>query len=319
MAERRVTLAHVAKAAHVSVSTASAALRGATRIYAETAAHVQEVAAGLGYRANSAAAGLRRGDPELVGLLLSKAAFESDPTSPRLFWPRFLAGFADGLAAEGHGMVVVTEDSKPLLARTPIRAVAMAADPNVDGRSVVPFGTPVLRWGAPAAGPFAGHDYEQIADLVMGRLHGVGRGHAALVFADTQIPGMTAMRDALESHAHARGIAVTVCGADEDSLSGALAAGADAVVTPGTDVPGILRRVAAAGRGVPADVSVVSISEGDVVSQIVPAVTHVDLQGRESGRAVAAQCLRLMRGEPEAAVVLPFDFMPGATLLPPGH
>lgn len=312
MAARPVTLAHVARAAHVSVSTASAALRGSTRINAETAAHVREVAARLGYRANSAAAGLRRGDPELVGLLLSRSAFEPDPTSPRLFWPRFLTGFADGLAAAGHGMVVVTEDSKELLAQTPIRAVAMAADPTVDGRSVVPFGTPVLRWGDPGAGDFAGHDYGLIADMVVAVLDQAGRRHLGLVFADTRIPGMAVLRDRLSAAARQRGLAASVCGPGD--LVGAVADGVDAVVTPGTDVPGILRSLRVAGHDIPGDVAVLSVSEGDVVRALEPRVAHIDLQGHASGELVAGECLRLLAGGWPAPLVLPCEFVPGASL-----
>lgn len=303
----------------MSVSTASAALRGSTRINADTAEHVRAVAARLGYRANSAAAGLRRGDPELVGLLLSRAAFEPDPTSPRLFWPRFLTGFADALAAAGHGMVVVTEDAKPLLAQTPIHAVAMTTDPFVDGRSVVPFGAPVLRWGDPNAGDFSGHDYHRIAELVVSKLADAGRRHIALVYAGRDIPGMAVQREALESVAADRGLITSVCDSSADALMACIAAGADAVVTPGTDVPGILRTIAAGGRTTPADVAVVAICDGDVVRNLEPTVAHVDLQGNECGRLAAQECLRLMDGAPTRPVVLPFRFASGATLPEPAH
>ncbi len=311
-----VTLAHVARAAHVSVSTASAALRGSTRINADTAAHVRAVAAGLGYRSNSAAAGLRRGDPELIGLLLSRAAFAPDPTSPRLFWPRFLTGFADGLAEAGHGMVLVTEDSKRLVAQTPIHAIAMSADPMIDGRSVVPFGTPVLRWGDPRVGAFAGHDYRQIAQLVVDRLSAADRHCAALVFTDTQIPGMNLMRDELQEMARQEGMDVTMCDPSADSLRNALAAGADAVVTPGTDVPGLLRRLKDLDQRVPDDVAVLSIAEGDIESQCDPVVTHVSLCGHESGQLVAAECVRLMRGGSPAPLVLPCELIEGDSVAP---
>jgi len=312
MAARSVTLAHVALAAHVSVSTASAALRGSAKVNADTAAHVREVAAGLGYRSNSAAAGLRRGDPELVGLLLSRAAFDPDPTSPRLFWPRFLTGFADGLAVLGHGMVVVTEQSGRLLRQTPIHAVAMAADPQADGLSLVPFGTPVLRFGDPRAGDFAGHDYQRIAELAVGRLAAAGRRQLALVFDDQRIPGMNLLRDYLETAASGGGATTTVT--TTASLPRAIAGGADAVVTPGTDVPGILRLLAEAGHRVPADVAVISIAEGDIEGQCTPPVTHVSLRGHESGRLVAAECVRLMQGGEPIPVVLPCDLVEGASI-----
>lgn len=308
-----VTLAHVAKAAHVSVSTASAALRGSNRINADTAEHVREVAARLGYRANAAAAGLRRGDPELVGLLLSRAAFTPDPTSPRLFWPRFLTGFADGLADAGHGMILVTEDSMALLGQTPIHVAAVATEPVVGGRSVVPFGTPVLRWGDPVSDDLAGHDYRLIAQLVVDHLLATNRRHLALVFADSRIPGMSLLRDRLQEAAHERGATTTITGSDGAQVLAAVAQGADAVVTPGTDVPGLLRTLDGSGHMVPRDVAVLSIAEGEVERQCDPPVTHVSLMGDESGRIVAAECLRLMRGGSPQPLVLPCELVQGAT------
>ena len=81
------------KAAHVSVTTASAALRGTGRVNDQTREHVQEVARKLGYRKNSGASALREGAGQLVGLVRN-LRLDADPLNPKLFWPRFLNGFA---------------------------------------------------------------------------------------------------------------------------------------------------------------------------------------------------------------------------------
>ena len=258
MAARSVTLAHVALAAHVSVSTASAALRGSAKVNADTAAHVREVAAGLGYRSNSAAAGLRRGDPSWWASCSPRAAFDPDPTSPRLFWPRFLTGFADGLAVLGHGMVVVTEQSGRLLRQTPIHAVAMAADPQADGLSLVPFGTPVLRFGDPRAG-----------DLPPPRLptdRGAGRRQAGGGWPSPAGSGLRRPADpGDEPPPRLPGDCCQRRRGDHDRHDDCIAAPGDCRWRgrgrhPGTDVPGILRLLAEAGHRVPADVAVMSIA-----------------------------------------------------------
>ena len=63
-----VTLIDVARAANVSRTTASAALGGHGRISAETRAHVEAVAARLGYVANPAARHLQGGRKGAIAL-----------------------------------------------------------------------------------------------------------------------------------------------------------------------------------------------------------------------------------------------------------
>jgi DNA-binding LacI/PurR family transcriptional regulator len=188
----------------------------------------------------------------------------------------------------------------------------MAADPTVDGRSVVPFGTPVLRWGDPSTGDFVGHDYGQIADIVVATLDQADRRHLGLVFADTRIPGMAVLRDRLLAAAQQRGLTTSVC--SPGGVVAAVADGVDAVVTPGTDVPGIVRSLRVTGHDIPRDVAVVSVSEGDVVRALEPGVAHMDLQGHASGELVAGECLRLLAGGAPAPLVLPCTFVPGASL-----
>lgn len=68
-----VGLTDVAKAAGVSVATASRALRGADRVSPETVALVRETAARLGYVPDKRAVNLRSHTPATVGLLLRSA------------------------------------------------------------------------------------------------------------------------------------------------------------------------------------------------------------------------------------------------------
>jgi DNA-binding LacI/PurR family transcriptional regulator len=69
----RVGIRDVAEAAGVSKSTASRALRGESRVSEETIAHVERIAASLGYVPDLRAAGLSSTAPTAVGLMLRGA------------------------------------------------------------------------------------------------------------------------------------------------------------------------------------------------------------------------------------------------------
>jgi DNA-binding LacI/PurR family transcriptional regulator len=69
----RVGIRDVAEAAGVSKSTASRALRGESRVSEETIAHVEQIAASLGYVPDLRAAGLSSTAPTAVGLMLRGA------------------------------------------------------------------------------------------------------------------------------------------------------------------------------------------------------------------------------------------------------
>ncbi|MCC5828229.1 MAG: LacI family DNA-binding transcriptional regulator [Phycisphaeraceae bacterium] len=68
---KAVTLSDIAQKAGVSVMTASAALRGKGRLSDETRKRVKEIAARLGYRANSVARATRTGRFDNITLLMS--------------------------------------------------------------------------------------------------------------------------------------------------------------------------------------------------------------------------------------------------------
>ena len=69
MKEKKVTIYDIAREAGVSVGTVNRALGGKTRIRPETKQTVLDTAERLGYRANSAAQGLRRA-PITLGAIL---------------------------------------------------------------------------------------------------------------------------------------------------------------------------------------------------------------------------------------------------------
>ena len=104
----RVTLTHVARAAEVSLSTASLAFSGAGPISAATRTKVLDAAAGLGYAGpNPVARSLRRGRSGIIGVVVGndlRARFR-DPVALQT-----LDGLATTLAADGLGVLLLPSE-----------------------------------------------------------------------------------------------------------------------------------------------------------------------------------------------------------------
>ncbi|WP_314194603.1 LacI family DNA-binding transcriptional regulator [uncultured Arthrobacter sp.] len=118
-----VTLRDVAAASGVSISTASRALdeRG-TVSRSATAAHVRKVAEELGYRRNSFASSLRRGETRTLGVLVPRLS----DTVMALMFEELERAAAD----RGYFAMVATSGDEPDDER---RAAETLLDRNVDG------------------------------------------------------------------------------------------------------------------------------------------------------------------------------------------
>jgi LacI family transcriptional regulator len=93
-----VTIRDVAQQAGVSIATVSHVVNGTRRVAPETARRVREAMAALRYRPTSAARGLRRGQSDTVGLLIS------DITNP--FFPEVVEAFEEEARIRGLDVLV---------------------------------------------------------------------------------------------------------------------------------------------------------------------------------------------------------------------
>lgn len=114
----KVNIKDVAKAAGVSVTTVSHALSEThrSRVNAETVAHVQSVADGLGYAPNRLASGLRNQRSQILGLV-------SDEIVTTPFAGAMLQGAQDAASELGHLLMVVNSGSDNELERREIGAL----------------------------------------------------------------------------------------------------------------------------------------------------------------------------------------------------
>jgi LacI family transcriptional regulator len=117
-----VTLKDVAAASGVSISTASRALDERSTSRSAAAAHVRKIAEELGYRRNSFASSLRRGETRTLGVLVPRL---SDTVMALMF-----EALERAASARGYFAMVASSGDDPEDER---RAAETLLDRNVDG------------------------------------------------------------------------------------------------------------------------------------------------------------------------------------------
>jgi LacI family transcriptional regulator len=119
---KRRTIHDVAKAAGVSISTASNALNGTGRTNAETRDRVDKIAEEIGFRPNALARGLLQKRSHAIGML-------TNDTYGRLTLP-MAAGVSEVLVDHGVSVFLCATNNDPRLARLHLDALL---DRQVDG------------------------------------------------------------------------------------------------------------------------------------------------------------------------------------------
>lgn len=188
-----VTSKDIARAAGVSQSTVSRALRGDPRVAPETAARVAEVARRMRYLPSAAARSLITNRTETIGVVVA------DITNP--FYPQLVHALQDELGARGYRTVLLTERTDgDLLARLQGRSVdgllftsATLASPVVD--EAVAQGIPVALLNRDADGVEADRvlsDNRAGGALAAEALLRLGHRRIALIAGE---PGTSTARD----------------------------------------------------------------------------------------------------------------------------
>lgn len=266
---RRATLKEVAKAAGVSVASASYAINGTGSVGEQTREHVLAVAEKLGYRPNQNAKAMKTGRTGTIGLVLP------DLTNP--FFPALAQAVIQ--AARGHGYSVLLTDTEgePEAER---HAIDLLAGRGVDGLVWFPIaddGTlPPLADNIPAVvldRALPGYDVIQADYVEGGRLaaeHLLSLGHrrigvisgphaasSARTRADAAVETIRRQGE-LAWHvpnAFALDLEPAVMAALDSDTATAVIAGADLIAI------GTVRHLQARGLSVPADVSVMGFDD----------------------------------------------------------
>lgn len=308
----RPTLADVARAAHVSASTASKALNGTDRVSAETRRIVRAAADALGY-STPRGRERQRASSGLVGLVTSDH-------NGRFALP-LLTGAETTLGASNHAVLLMSSHGKPALERGHINQLAAH---GVDGLIVVGdttnprpplpqaaiMGLPVVYAYDPSSDP---NDCNVICDNIgAGRqaieyLIGIGRRHIAVVGgADTFQASRDRVEGALETFRLYGLTPVEVWndrwseewGERAATLLTARHPGLDAVYCLSDEIArGMARGLASAGRDVPHDVALIGHDNWDVfATNAHPTLTTFDNNITLLGRTAAQLLIDAIRG-----------------------
>ncbi len=309
------TIRDVARAAGVTIGTASKALNGRGQLRAETRERVRAEAARLEFRPNDLVKSLLRGRTYTVGLLTTD------------FFGRFamplLAGVEDALGAAEILVFLCNVRDDPERER---KVVAYLLAKQVDGivvtgrrtdpRPPVDVGrarVPVVYANARVDDPEALcllPDDAQGARLAVDHLVRAGRKRLAHITGpahwDAVRQRLAGMTEILAEHGLDLPEERVLCGAWREGW-GYEAVGRLLALEPGVDAifcgsdtiaRGVVDGLRERGRTVPEDVAVVGFDNWGIVAGAArPPLTTVDLNLHEVGRAASARLLAMVEGE----------------------
>ena len=306
------TLSDVARAAGVSLATASRALNGAPgrSVRPELRERVEQAARELDYQPHTAAQTMARGHSNSVGLIVN------DITDP------FFAAVAAGVtqAASRYGRIV-TLSTTGVGARAKTEVVNLMAGQRV--RSLVlaggvPPGDPELGELQAALGKLmaAGARVSSIggevlavdaihlpneagAEALAEALLGLGHRRFAALGGPVDHPTTSARADAFVARIRAGGGELTArIDGGMDRAAGRAAAEQlldelPDVIFASTDLLalGALRRLREAGVRVPDDVGLAGFGDSEALTDVVPAITSVFVDAQRAGELAAEQVL----------------------------
>lgn len=302
------TMTDVARRAGVSLSTVSYALSGSRPISDATRQRVLQAMSDLDFTPNAVARSLAGRRTNILGLLLPVDETRVDP-----FTAEIIVGAAEAAREKGHHLLLWTE---PAAESTSIRellrqgladgALVLSVrmdDDRVDAlrADAVPLAM-IGRTRAPGAVPFVDTDAEMTTELAVRHLAGLGHKHIAYVAPVQAEPqggyGITVrlhedMLAAGERH-HVKVTPEFVEWSRDDAATAVSSlvkrkpSITAIVVLHDQILAGVLAGIAAAGRTVPDDVSVVGILVTDQVATLLtPPVTTAGPDPSELGRRAA--------------------------------
>lgn len=309
---RAATLEDVAAAAGVSRATASRVLNGVTTVRASAVEAVRRAAADLGYRPNPAARSLARGRHDSIGLVLTERDLAE---LPRSFFAEPLRGATAAVTRRAQQMVL-------LLAGPDESALRRYLDgSHVDGALVVVeahstnlprllrgSAIPVVYLGRPVDDPDA-HSYVDVdnvggARLATQELVAAGRRVIGTIAGPQDmgvaVDRLRGWREVLDEHdLPAPPVAYGNFTADggANAMARLLAARPDldgVFVASDLMAMGALRVLAASGRRVPQDVSIIGYDDSILARTANPPLTSVHQPLQEMGELMVDVLMQLI-------------------------
>ncbi len=297
---RRTTLKDLAKAAGVSVASASYAVNGTGSLGEETRARILRVAGELDYKPNQMAKAMKTGQTGAIGLMVP------DLTNP--FFPSLAQTVIQTARLSGLSVFITDTEGSPEQER---RSASQLIDHGIDGLIWFPIVDTDTLGPLLANTPTVVLDrilpsYDLIlADYALGgelaAAHLIAAGHREIGIISGPLDAWSARIRAeaaaryVEAHAH---LAWTVESAFAIDLDPAIKAVLDerraTGVIAGADLMaiGAIRHLQSQGVQVPADVSVVGFDDIPWAQLTTPALTTIEMPVEEMGVAAVETLLR---------------------------
>ncbi|WP_156759039.1 LacI family DNA-binding transcriptional regulator [Microbacterium karelineae] len=305
---RRPTIVDVARAAGVSKSLVSAALRGEAGVGADSRERILAAADELGYRTNGWAQRLVSGRSDLVGVLLTdlRNAYQTD----------IVNGIEDAARDAGFDVILSHGRRDRGLLRARLQGlidlgvdavIAVTGHLDADDLEAAAAQLPIVVVGRPSSVPDAAgwirNDDEEGARLALAHLH--ERGHERIAFLHgSSRPATRARRDTYRSlvadprefDADASGIA---------HLLDAVAAGDVSAVFAANDrlAAQIVADASDRGLRVPGDLAVVGYDNTELADLVRPGLTTIDQPRPAMGGEATTLALAMLRGGAPARTV----------------
>lgn len=328
MNSERVTLADVAEQAGVSKSTASAALNGTGRVDDQTRETVRVVARHLGYRPHTQARSLANNSKfATVAAAVFGMPGASGPRTPKLYWAHAIYAGIQELARHDIATIVMPDLRAETIKNLHINALIIAnVDPNVHPPlHDVPFALPIIATNADTIGPevaaTVSADQNAIMATAMDHLTAAGAKNPAFLMPPKPMTPAQPLIDAYTQWCQRNHRPVLI--SQDDAIGAAtndlLARGADAFLVHGddnlNDVEQLSDTIRSAGLAIPADILVISMSEGQRDAALDPGITTLSLMGTEHGILVAQTVINGLNTGTYKSAIAPFELQIRASTL----
>ena len=308
LARKRVTLKDVAKAAGVSLASASYAVNKTGSLGEDTRAHVLNIAEELGYRQNLSARATRTGRTGAIGFVVP------DMTNP--FFPSLAQSVVQRARQNGYSVFVTDSEGDPDQEMEVIRQlIGRGVDgivwfPVNDDNSLAKINAdlPIIVIDRTVSGfECIQADYSEGGRLAAEHLVNLGHRSIGVVAGPLDVKSMRDRCQAAEGVIESRAnLAFTVENAFatelEKSVADAIVSKSATAVFCGSDLIaiGVLRVARAAGLTIPGDLSIVGFDDIPWAEYCTPTLTTIEMPVDEMAAEAVDALLRKIDGESDS-------------------
>jgi LacI family transcriptional regulator len=313
----RPTIRDVARAAGVSLGTASRVLNGHKSVSPDMRGRVERAILDLGYRPDAVAQSMRRGATQTIGIVIR------DITVPVL--AGFVKSVQDVLYEAGYTLIIAGSEDRPdreldileVLSRRRVDGLIMttASERDVlllEAREAVHMPVVLLDRESPAGFDAVVVAHREGTRRAVSHLLELGHRRIALLTgSETVRPAaerVLGYQDAFRERGleldpeliRARSFTADYAYLESSALFGQRAPPSAIIAGGIAMLPGVLRAVRAYSLRIPEDIAVVGGSDSDLAELATPPITVVRWSYAELGKAAAQLLLDRIQGGPEA-------------------